>query len=128
MGALIEINDTLHITREQGFPSELDLSQHLASPFTIEDFRNRIFEFRGKQRIRVFQTPPIRTFLVEDVGSRWVYWGHIHILEITHDYVRQETAGKFKIIHLNSPEEMKTAFAMIDRVWANNYFDGGDEA
>ena len=27
-----------------------------------------------------------------------------------------------KIIHINSPEEMKKAFDIVDRVWENNYF------
>ncbi len=126
MGALIETSDTLRITREQGFPQELDITQHLATPYNTDEFQNRIFEFHGKERIRVFPTPPIRTFLVEDIGGKWVYWGHIHILEVKHDYQRQETGGRFQFIHIFSPDEMRTAFNAIDRIWANNYFGDND--
>ena len=33
MGSYVEINDTLQITREQGFPKELSLEQHLKNPY-----------------------------------------------------------------------------------------------
>ena len=33
MGAFIEINDTLRITKDQGFPKELDIETHLKRPF-----------------------------------------------------------------------------------------------
>ena len=38
MGSFIEINDTLRITKEQGFPAELDVKKHLLQPYRIEDF------------------------------------------------------------------------------------------
>ena len=37
MGSEIEMNDTLQITSEQGFPSELDYEQHQNNPFTVKD-------------------------------------------------------------------------------------------
>lgn len=47
MGSYVEMNDTLQITAEQGFPSALDLETHLKQPiklsavqiFALTDFR-----------------------------------------------------------------------------------------
>lgn len=122
MGSMIEINDTLRISREQGFPAELDLETHLADPFTLAAVEGKIFTFTSKPNIRVYKQPPVRNFLVEDVDGKWVYWGKCHILEITHDYVNNETSGKYKIISINSPEDMKKAFELVDLVSENNYF------
>lgn len=114
MGAFIETNDTLRISKEQGFPAELDISKHIKSSYKLEDFDNKIYEFKGKPSIRVYQTPPIRNFLVEDLNGKWLYWGLCHIVEVHHDYVNKVTSGKYKIIRLNSPEDMKKAFELID--------------
>lgn len=122
MGTFIETNDTLQITKEQGFPIELDLETHLKNPFKVEDFSNNIFEFSGKPSIRIYQQPPVRNFLVENRGGKWIYWGLVHILEIHHDYVRKTTNGKFKILYINTPEEMKSAHSIIDRNPETSYF------
>jgi hypothetical protein len=122
MGSLIEINDTLRLSKDQGFPEVLDLESHLQNPIKLEDLSERIFSFSSKPKIRAYQQPPVRNFLVEDVGGKWVYWGKCHILEIHHDYLKQETSGKFEIISLNSPEDMKKAFEIVDLVPENNYF------
>ena len=45
MGSIIEINDTLAITKAQGFPQELDIAAHIKKPFRSEDFKDRIFEY-----------------------------------------------------------------------------------
>lgn len=122
MGSFTENNDTLQITTEQGFPTELVLETHLQTPFSAEDLREKVFEFKDKPKIRNYQQPPIRNFLVENRNGKWIYWGLIHILEITHDYENKTTSGKFKIIHINTPEEMKKAFELIDRNPETNYF------
>ena len=115
MGSFVEINDTLQITKEQGFPKELDWKQHLKAPYTAEQFKDRIFEFKNKPSIRNYQMPPVRNFLVENIDGKWLYWGLIHILEVKHDYIHKTTSGKFKIIYINKPEEMETAHNLIDR-------------
>lgn len=122
MGSLIEINDTLRINKTQGFPEELDLLTHLQTPYTLESVKDKIFSFQSKHKIRVYKQPPVRNFLVEDVDGKWVYWGKCYILEIHHDYVKNETSGKFTIISINSPDDMKKAFDLIDLVPENNYF------
>lgn len=122
MGSSIIQNDTLQITKEQGFPAELDLETHLSSPYRVEDFAEKTFEFKDKSEIRNYQQPPVRNFLVENKGGKWIYWGLVHILEVTHDYQRKITSGKYKIIYINTPEEMKKAFELIDRNPDTNYF------
>jgi hypothetical protein len=122
MGSFIEINDTLRLTREQGFPVELDLEQHFKQPYRTEAFADRVFEFKNKPKVRLYKMPPVRNFLVEDRDGKWIYWGLVHILEVTHDYVHDTTSGKFKIIYINTPDEMKQAHRLIDRNPNTNYF------
>lgn len=122
MGSFIEINDTLRINTEQGFPSELDLSTHLQKPYTVEAVKSKIFTFRAKPDIRIYKIPPVRNFLVQEIGGKWVYWGRCLIHSIEHDYIKKETSGTFEIISINSPEEMKQAFQLIDSRPEFNYF------
>lgn len=112
---MIEINDTLQITREQGFPTELDYERHQTKPFKAEDFEEKEFAFKDKSGIRVYKIPPVRNFLVENKNGKWIYWGLIHITEVHHDYEKKITSGKFRIIYLYTPEEMKKAHDLIDR-------------
>jgi len=123
MGSFIEINDTLQLTKAQGFPSELSLEKHVEKPYSLDEFKDKIFAFQGKQDIRIYKIPPVRNFLVENREGKWIYWGQVHILEVTCDYVNKTTSGKFKIIRINTPEEMKTAFAVIDSRPGMNYFE-----
>jgi len=122
MGTQITLNDTLQITKEQGFPVELNLEKHLANPFKAENFKDKIFEFKDKENIRIYQVPPVRNFLVENINGKWVYWGLVHILEVNYDYENKITSGKFKIIYINTREEMKKAHELIDRNPNTNYF------
>jgi len=115
MGSYIQTNDTLQITSKQGFPSILDYEQHKTKAFRAENFEGQVFEFKDKEKIRIYHTPPVRNFLVHNINGKWLYWGLIHILEVQHDYVHQTTSGKFKIIYLYTPEEMITAHKLIDR-------------
>jgi hypothetical protein len=112
MGSYIEINDTLRITQDQGFPAELDLATHLQSPYLLSDIEDKIFSFSAKPAIRIYKVPPVRNFLVEDVDGKWVYWGLCFIQSIQHDYIKGETSGTFKIVRLNTPEEMKQMFKL----------------
>ena len=123
MGSQIEINDTLQITKEQGFPSELILEDHLKNPFKTEDFSEKIFVFKNKYGIRIYHGLPVRNFLAENRDGKWVYWGLCHILETTCDYVNKITSGKFKIIYIYTPEEMKKIHGFIDRNKKTDYFN-----
>ncbi len=115
MGSYVELNDTLQITKEQGFPEELDWKQHLKNPYTAEQFKDRVFEFHNKPNVRNYHMPPVRNFLVENIDGKWLYCGQIHMLEVKHDYINKTTSGKFKIIYINKPEEMEMAHNLIDR-------------
>jgi hypothetical protein len=122
MGSMIEINDTLQITKEQGFPLELDLEKHLQNPLKAEDFKDSIFEFHDKKEIRIYKAPPVRNFLVENRAGKWIYWGLIHIVELHYDYINKITSGKYKIININTPEEMKKTHDLTDRNPETRYF------
>ena len=115
MGSFIEINDTLQITKKQGFPEVLDYEKHKIKPFTVDDFKNKIFEFKNKPKIRIYKLPPLRNFLVQNIDGKWLYWGLVHVVEVHHDNIKQTTSGKFKIIYIYTPEEMKHAYKLIDR-------------
>ena len=123
MGSLYEMNDTLQITTEQGFPEELDYAKHKVKAIKAEDFEGRIFEFNGKPNIRMYQLPPVRNFLVQNMDGKWLYWGLIHVIEITHDNVKHTTSGKYKIIYLYTPEEMEYAHKLIDRNKDTDYLN-----
>ena len=122
MGSFIEINDTLQLTPEQGFPVELDYEKHKTTPFTAKQFEGQIFEFFDKPNIRTYKAPPVRNFLVQDIGGKWLYCGLVHILEVTHDYAKQTTSGKFVIQYIYTPEEMRSAQTIIDRDFSTDYF------
>ena len=121
MWSFIEINDTLQITNDQGFPMELSYQKHIEKPLKADDFKDKIFEFYDKPNIRLYQNPPVRNFLVQNIDGKWLYWWLIHILEVRHDYINNTTSWKYKIIYINSPEEMKTAFDVIDRGAETNF-------
>ena len=122
MGSFIEINDTLRITKEQGFPVDLDLATHLNNPYKLEDVADKVYKFQAKPDIRLYKIPPVRNFLVQEVDGKWVYWGLCLIESIQHDNLKKETSGTFRIIRLNSPEEMKQAFQLVDTRPELNYF------
>lgn len=112
MGSFIEINDTLRISKAQGFPSILDIEKHMNEPFLLENLELVEFKFTSKPKVRIYKIPPVRNFLVEDLDGKWLYWGLCHILEIHHDYEKQETSGKYRIIRLNTPKEMEEMFKL----------------
>lgn len=108
MEKMIKINDTLLITKEQGFPKELDVNKHLKKPYKIEDFKDKIYEFH-KPLPRIYPLPPTRTFLVEEINGKWILWGHCLIIEQTIHSNGEKTSGKFKIIKLHDPDYMRLA-------------------
>ena len=114
MGTQFTHNDSLQITREQGFPEELVYAKHLKKNFTAKDFANKIFAFHDKQGLRFYQAPPTRNFLIENANGKWLYWGLVHILELHLDYEHKVASGKFSIIYINTPEEMKNVFRLVD--------------
>lgn len=84
MGNYIEVNDTLQITHEQGFPKGiLELEAHREIPVTLDQLKDKVFDFFGKPRARVYHLEPVRVFLVENIAGKWLFWGHIQVFEQT---------------------------------------------
>ena len=107
MGGFVELNDTLQITTEQGFPEEiLNLEKHGQKPIRLEEIKGRVFEFHGKPNARLYHPAPTRVFLVHNIGGKWLYWGKILVLEQTIKWNGKEhkTSGKYRIIQLYNPE------------------------
>ena len=108
MGSYIELNDTLQITTEQGFPEDiLNLEKQKNNPVKIEDVQDEVFEFSGKVGARIFHLAPNRCFLVHNINGKWLYWGKIIMVEQTikgDSKDSQTTSGKYKIIEIYDPE------------------------
>ncbi|MBI2543371.1 MAG: hypothetical protein HYW24_04255 [Candidatus Aenigmarchaeota archaeon] len=108
MGSYIELNDTLQITTEQGFPSDvLNLELHRRNPIRLDDVADRLFEFHDKPGARVYHPAPNRCFLVHNIDDKWLYWGKIIMFEQTimgESRETQKTSGKYRIIEIYDPE------------------------
>lgn len=108
MGSHIELNDTLQITSEQGFPKNiLNLEKHQNTPVKLGDVADKIFEFHDKPGARIFHLPPNRCFLVHNIDGKWLYWGKIIMLEQTINGSAKDkltTFGKYKIIEIYDPK------------------------
>ena len=104
MGSFVELNDTLQITAEQGFPKELVLEKHLKKPFTEKRFEGKVFSFSNKEGARIYHPAPTRCFLVHNIGGKWLYWGKILVIEQTINAESKTTSGKFKVIKVYGPE------------------------
>ena len=121
MWSYIELNDTLQITTEQWFPTELKLEIHKKNPYTIEQFEWKIFEFKNKAKIRIFHPAPTRVFLVHNIDWKRLYRGHCQILEQTIHSETNTTSGKFKIIKIYNPEHQKNMSIQEVSIW-KSYF------
>jgi len=125
MGSFVELNDTLQITTEQGFPSEeLDLGKHRANPIKVSAFEGRVFEFSNKPGARIYHPAPIRCFLVHNIDGKWLYWGKIIMLEQTISgeiKETQKTSGKYKVIEIYEPEYQEQ-ITMHESLEGKSYF------
>jgi len=91
MGSLLEFNDTLKLKREN-LPEKLE--------------PGKIYSFKIEGR-RFYHLSPVRVFLVEEIGGKWNYIGHIRIITQTQDALDNITSGKYKVTKLYSPEYVK---------------------
>lgn len=132
MGSHLEINDTLQLTIEQGFPSNLlDLSKHTLNPVSILEVENKLFEFHGKKSARIFHLDPVRVFLVQNIDDKWLFWGKVYIqsqtvskvLDQNGQWLNKEwqTSGTYKIVDLYDPEYQRT-FTMRESPEGKSYF------
>ena len=132
MGSFIEINDTLQLTKEQGFPIEIfNLERHRKNPITLQEVSGKIFKFKNKPSARVFQIDPTRVFLAHNIDGKWLFWGHVLIQSQTiekkltnkgtWDGTSWKTSGTYKIIDVYSPDYQYT-FTLNEAPENQNYF------
>src|SRR5690348_73302 len=119
MGSTLEVNDTLQLTSDQGFPADvLDLSVHQSTPIPLEAVRGKLFSFRDKPNARFFQTDPVRVYLVHNIDGKWLFWGHAYIqsqsiakkLEADGTWVEGSwsTSGTFVVVDLYEPDYQRS--------------------
>jgi hypothetical protein len=134
MGSMVEINDTLQLTAEQGFPYEtLDRDKHCKRPLTLEEVAGKLFSFSGKMKPRLFQLDPVRVYYVQNIGGKWLFWGRVFVQSQTiekklaadgswkeDDWV---TSGTYKIIDIYEPDYQRL-FTSREAPAGLSYFDG----
>lgn len=103
MGSSIEINDTLKISKERGFPAILTLDTHVQTPRTLADLKNAVYNFWNADE-RLYHRAPTRVFLVEEINGKWLYWGHANVIEQTIDSEKHQTRGKFIVTRIYAPD------------------------
>jgi hypothetical protein len=132
MGSSIEINDTLQITTEQGFPADVfDLAKHLKTPIKPGDVAQKVFQFHDKPNPRIFQLDPVRVYFVHNVGGKWLFWGRVYIQSQTitkklgtdgswkeGDWV---TSGSYRVVDVYEPEYQRI-FTMRESPAGLSYF------
>lgn len=94
MGSLIEINDTLKLTYQQGMPLSPEMDKE--------------YNFCIKDR-RLYHMAPVRVFLVNNINGKWKYIGHCIIISQTIDAILNTTSGKFKVTKIYDGEYAKLA-------------------
>ena len=130
MGSYIEINDTLQITTEQGFPAKIfNREAHMDVPVTLEDVEKELFEFRNKPRARIYQSDPVRVYFVHNINGKWLFWGRIFIQSQTIEKMITDgkwegewvTHGTYRIIDVYDPEYQEI-FTRREAPLDRNYF------
>ena len=86
------INDTLQLTKAQGFPDKLEL--------------NAKYSFQKDKR-RLYRLPPARVFLAHNQNGKWDYRGEALITELTILPLEEKTIGKFKLVKVYTEEHRK---------------------
>lgn len=120
MEKLIRFNDTLKLTNDQGFPTELDISLFRDNALDVDLYINKSFSF-DKPLARLYPLPPTRTFLVHEHEGKWIQWGHCLVLEQTIYQMGERTKGIFQITHIHDYEFMKQV-TTIDVPAGKSYF------
>jgi hypothetical protein len=132
MGSHIEFNDTLQITKEQGFPRHIfERSAHVKNPVTLDQVRDKVFEFKDKRDARIFHTDPVRVYFVENTKGKWLFWGRIVIESQTiekgldsngrWDGQSWKTKGLYKIVDVYDPHYQEI-FTRHEAPPDRNYF------
>ena len=120
MGSLLEINDTLQLTTEQGFPSDMfNLERHRRDPIQIDEVKDLEFSWSGKTGARFFHLDPVRVYWHHNIDGKWLAWGQILVQhqEISRNPDLQHqgainvsdprqwiTSGTYKILKIYDPD------------------------
>ncbi|NKB77951.1 MAG: hypothetical protein GKR96_13185 [Gammaproteobacteria bacterium] len=123
MGSSLEVNDTLQLTVEQGFPGEVfNLERHRQNPVTLKSVQDQVFSFQRKPGARLFHLDPVRVFFVEKREGKWLFWGNIVIQSQTIEKQFEAdgswtkgnwmTSGSYRVSKIYDPEcqEMFTRY------------------
>jgi hypothetical protein len=129
MGSLLEINDTLEINVEQGFPGDIfDLSKHVVAPVTLRDLGDSIFSFHDKPNRHIYQLDPVRVFLLQNIKDKWLFWGKAYIqsLTISKSFCKDgswtwTTSGTYKVIEIYEPDYQRL-FTIRESLPGLSYF------
>ena len=131
MGTLVEINDTLQLTTEQGFPVEsLDYQRHCAKPVSLDAVKDKLLTFRNKPSARIFQLDPVRVYYVHNIDGKWLFWGHVFIQSLSIEKQLEPdgtwkdkwmTSGTYFISEIYEPEYQKT-FTLREAPADRNFF------
>lgn len=131
MGSFIEINDTLQLTAEQGFPTGVfDRDQHVQNPVRLTDVAGQIFHFLNKPSPRIFHLDPVRVYFAHNINGKWLFWGRI-VME-TQTILKKRAAdgswggewvtnGSYRVIDVYDPEYQKI-FTTREAPPGSNYF------
>ncbi len=126
MGSIIEINDTLKISKQRGFPKDLVLEDYIKDPKKYQDrlLNENLFGFSNEGE-RHYHQAPTRVFLVEEIQSeKWIYWGHVLILRQT--ITENRTDGAYKIVKLYDPDYQRQV-TINESPQGKSYFDSAQQ-
>ena len=131
MGSYVEINDTLQLTNEQGFPIKIfNYKRHQKKPVTIDDVKGKVFKFKNKPSARIFQIDPVRVYYVHNIDGKWLFWGRVLIQSQTiekklvkgkWDGESWQTSGTYTILSVYDPKYQKT-FTLNEAPDDRNFF------
>jgi hypothetical protein len=138
MGCSYELNDTLLLSADQGFPEEyFNYKEHLKDPSKAKSMEGRVFQFFNKRTARAFQLDPVRVFFFQNTDEgKWLAWGKVliqslHIEHVGHTVDKDNlikfqptdwmTSGSYKILEVYDPEYQK-AFTQHEAPSQWNFF------
>ncbi len=131
MGTFVEINDTLQLTTEQGFPAKLlDYHKHRKKPVTLKSLNGKNFRFRDKPSVRIYQLDPVRVYYVHNIDEKWLFWGHVLIQSLLIEKQlgsngkwtgQWMTSGTYRIAELYDPDYQEI-FTLREAPRDRNFF------
>ena len=126
MGSTLELNDTLLLSTEQGFPEDLlNLQQHQEQGISLSQLTGQTFTFT-KDGARVFHLDPVRVFLVQKIQGKWLFWGNALIQSQTICKSQSDgqwiTTGQFIVSKIYDPETQRL-FTNHESPNAKSFFD-----